>query len=105
MNGVLYMYVSMGTCMHIYRHTHVQSACVCMDKWFNLSVNIMSYYRIATIAMLFGTGELILAIAMNGSAQIGMFIMAGLSYFVAGSCYAMHKKDQYNYIPNAERYV
>ena len=47
MNGVLYMYVSMGTCMHIYRHTHVQSACVCMDKWFNLSVNIMSYYRIA----------------------------------------------------------
>lgn len=68
----------------------------------------MSYYRIATIAMLFGTGELILAIAMNGSAQIGMFIMAGLSYFIAGSSYAMHKKDredQYNYIPNAERYV
>ena len=65
----------------------------------------MSYYRIATIAMLFGTGELMLAVAMNGSAQIGMFIMAGLSYFIAGSCYAMHKKDQYNYIPNAERYV
>jgi hypothetical protein len=65
----------------------------------------MSYYRIATIAMLFGTGELMLAVAMNGSAQIGMFIMAGLSYFVSGACYHMHKKDQYNYIPNAEKYV
>ena len=42
-----YMSVSVGTCMHIYRHKHVQSACVCMDKWFNLSVNNMSYYRIA----------------------------------------------------------
>ncbi len=65
----------------------------------------MSYYRIATIAMLFGTGELLLALAMNGSAQIGMFIMVALSYFVSASCYLMHRKDQYNYIPNAERYV
>lgn len=68
----------------------------------------MSYYRIATIAMLFGTGELILALAMHGDAQIGMLIMASMSYFITGSCYAIHnkdKEDQYNYIPNAEKYV
>ena len=65
----------------------------------------MSYYRIATITMLFGTGELLLALAMHGDAQIGMFIMVALSCFISGSCYSIHRKDQYNYIPNAERYV
>ncbi len=64
----------------------------------------MSYYRIATIAMLFGTGELLLAMAMHGSAQIGMFIMVALSYFISGSCYSIHKKDQYNYIETQELY-
>ncbi len=68
----------------------------------------MSYYRIATIAMLFATGELLFALAMHGGAQIGMIIMASCSYFVAGSCYAIHnkdKEDQYKYIPNMEKCV
>ncbi len=66
----------------------------------------ISYYRMATIAMLFATGELMFAVAMNGWAQIGMFLMAGASYFIAGVCYTLHNNHtRYNYIADKERYV
>ena len=58
----------------------------------------VSYYRMAIIAMLFGTGELILSSKMNSEAQLIMFAMVFVSYLVAFTCYRMHVVDQYNYI-------
>lgn len=53
----------------------------------------LSYYRMATIAMLFGTGELLFALAMHGNAQLGMIGMVIASYFLAGTWYYMDKKE------------
>ena len=65
----------------------------------------ISYYRMATIAMLFATAELMFAVAMHGYPQIGMFTMAGASFFIAGVCYFLHNNHtRYNYIANKERY-
>ena len=63
-----------------------------------------SNYRMAIIAMLFGTGELILASKMNGDAQIAMFAMVFLSYLVAFVYYRIHVVEQYNYIHDVELY-
>jgi len=65
----------------------------------------MNNYKMGIVAMLFGTGELMLAMAMNGHPQIGMFIMAGCSYVVMALYFRIHQVEEYNYIPNAERYV
>ena len=62
-------------------------------------------YRMALVAMLFGTGELILASKMNGDPQIAMFAMVFLSYLVAFVYYRMHVVDQYNYIHRLEKYA
>jgi len=61
-------------------------------------------YRMAIIAMLFGTGELILASKMNGDQQIAMFAMVFLSYLVAFVYYRIHIVEQYKYIANKELY-
>ncbi len=66
----------------------------------------ISYYRMATIALLFATGELLFALAMHGWAQIGMFLLVGASYFVAFVNYTLHYNHaRYNYIADKERYV
>lgn len=66
----------------------------------------ISYYRMGTIAMLFATGELLFALAMHGYPQIGMFLLVGASYFIAGVCYYLHDNHtRYNYIANKERYA
>ena len=58
----------------------------------------------ATVAMLFGTGELLLALAMHGWAQVGMFGMVIASYFLAGSWYYLDKKEEeYSYIAFQEQ--
>ncbi len=66
--------------------------------------NKASYYRMAIIAMLFGTGELILSSKMNSEPQLIMFVMVFVSYLVAFTCYRMHVVDQYNYIHRLEDY-
>jgi len=63
-----------------------------------------SNYRMAIVAMLFGTGELILASKMNGEAQLGMFAMVFVSYLVAFVYYRIHVVEQYKYIANKELY-
>ena len=54
----------------------------------------MNNYRMGIVAMLFGTGELMLAVAMNGHPQIGMFVMAGFSYFVMAVYFRIHQVEQ-----------
>lgn len=63
-----------------------------------------SNYRMAIIAMLFGTGELILSSKMNGDSQIAMFAMVFLSYLVAFVYYRIHIVEQYKYIHDKELY-
>ena len=63
-----------------------------------------SNYRMALVAMLFGTGELILASKMNGDPQLAMFTMVFLSYLVAFVYYRIHIVEQYNYIHDVELY-
>ena len=53
----------------------------------------MNNYRMGIVAMLFGTGELMLAVAMNGMPQIGMFFMAGFSYFVMAVYFRIHQVE------------
>ncbi len=65
----------------------------------------VSYYRMAIIAMLFGTGELILSSKMNSEPQLIMFVMVFMSYLVAFTCYRMHVVDQYNYIHKLDKYA
>lgn len=66
----------------------------------------ISYYRMATIAMLFATAELMFAVAMHGYPQLGMFAMAGASSFIAFVAYSLHYNHaRYNYIADKERYV
>ena len=55
-------------------------------------------YRMALVAMLFGTGELILASKMNSNPQLGMLAMVFLSYLVAFVYYRIHIVEQYKYI-------
>lgn len=55
-------------------------------------------YRMALVAMLFGTGELILASKMHGDVQLAMLAMVFLSYFVAFVYYRIHIVEQYKYI-------
>lgn len=54
----------------------------------------MNNYRMGIVAMLFGTGELMLAVAMNGQPQIGMFVMAGFSYFVMAIYFRIHQVEE-----------
>ena len=56
------------------------------------------------VAVLFGTGELLLALAMHGEVQIAMFIMVGLSYFITAGCWRAHYVEQNNYIATQEKY-
>ena len=66
----------------------------------------ISYYRMATIAMLFATVELMFAVAMHGYPQLGMFAMAGASSFIAFVAYSLHyNQARYNYIADKETYV
>jgi len=63
------------------------------------------YYRIATIAMLIGTGELLLSMKMNGDPQFDMILFTIMFYFMAGCCYVFDRdENQYNYIHRLEKY-
>ena len=55
-------------------------------------------YKMGVVAMLFGTGELMLAVAMNGTPQIGMFLMAGFSYIVMALYFKFHQIEQNSYM-------
>jgi len=54
----------------------------------------MNNHKMGIVAMLFGTGELMLGMAMNGFPQIGMFAMAGLSYFVMAVYFRLHQVEE-----------
>ncbi len=54
----------------------------------------MNNHKMGIVAMLFGTGELMLGVAMNGWAQIGMFAMAGLSYFVMAVYFRLNRVEE-----------
>jgi len=56
----------------------------------------MNNHKMGVVAMLFGTGELMLAVAMNGMPQIGMFFMAGFSYFVMAMYFRIHQVEEHD---------
>ena len=58
----------------------------------------MNYYHIGIVALLFGTGELILGSATHGWLQVGMMTMVVCSYFLCYVCLVLHQEEENSYI-------
>lgn len=54
----------------------------------------MNYYHLALIALLFGTGELILGLGTNGPLFISMMAMVFCSYLVSFTCLLLHEEEE-----------
>jgi hypothetical protein len=52
--------------------------------------------HMAIVALLFGMFEILLGLKMYSEAQFGMYMMAGLSFFVAGSFYIFDQREKQN---------
>lgn len=53
-------------------------------------------HKMGIIAMLFGTGELMLGLAMHGTAQLGMLALAGISFIVMIGYFRFNKVEKHN---------
>ncbi len=47
-----------------------------------LNSTFVNKHKMGIIAMLFGTGELMIGLALHGTAQLGMLALAGISFIV-----------------------
>ncbi len=54
----------------------------------------MNYYHIGIIALLFGTGELILGLGTHGQLFISMMAMVLCSYVVSFTCLLLHEEEE-----------
>ena len=52
--------------------------------------------HMAIVALLFGMFEILLGLKMYSEAQFGMYMMAGLSFFVASSFYILDQREKQN---------
>ena len=53
-------------------------------------------HKMGIVAMLFGTGELMIGLALHGTAQIGMLILAGISFIVMIGYFRLNKGAKHN---------
>ena len=53
-------------------------------------------HKMGIVAMLFGTGELMIGLALHGTAQLGMLALAGISFIVMIGYFRLNKVEKHS---------
>jgi len=53
-------------------------------------------HKMGIVAMLFGTGELMIGLSLHGTAQLGMLALAGISFIVMIGYFRLNKGEKHS---------